>query len=182
MRKLKLQVQITIDGFIGGMKGELDFMEFEWDDQLKQYIQELTESVDCIILGRKLAEGFIPYWASHPQEEGADRINKMKKIVFTKTLEVSPWENTVLAKGDLIEEVAKLKNQDGKDIIVYGGAGFVSALLQHRLIDELHLLVNPTAIGKGLPIFANVGEKLSLQLVQSTSYACGIAVLHYDLK
>ncbi len=87
--------------------------------------------------------------------DGADRINSTHKIVFTKTLEtfdleVVAWGNTVLAKGDLAEEINKLKNQNGKDIIVYGGATFVSSLIKAGLIEEYHLFINPTAIGYGL--------------------------------
>ncbi len=85
-RKLKLQIQLSVDGFIAGTNGEMDFMEWNWEEPLKQYVRALTETVDCIILGRKLAEGFIPYWATHPEEEGAETINKLPKKVFTKTL------------------------------------------------------------------------------------------------
>src|SRR5688572_25344732 len=99
MRKLKLQVQISVDGFIAGPNGEMDWMEWNWDDALKQYIAELTEPVDCILLGRKLAEGFIPYWAlvaentSDPEHEAGIKFTETKKIVFTKTLEKSSWKN-----------------------------------------------------------------------------------------
>jgi dihydrofolate reductase len=103
------------------------------------------------------------------------------KIVFTKTLNKSTWENTILAKGDIVDEVNKLKNQDGrKDIVVYGGAGFVSSLIKNNLIDEYHLFINPTAIGKGLEIFKDVDSKLSLKLVKSTEFDCGIVVNQYQ--
>lgn len=182
MRKLKLQVQMTIDGCIAGPKGEMDFMVWDWDDELKKYVTEITESVDCIILGRKLAQGFIPYWASHPKEEGADKINSTKKVVFTKTLEKSEWENTVLAKGDLVPEIMGLKNRDGKDIITYGGANFVSALIKQGLIDEYHLFINPAAIGNGLTIFKELDSKQLFTLVKSVSFACGIVAIHYEPK
>ncbi len=104
-------------------------------------------TVDCIVLGRKLAQGFIPHWASIPEAEGACQMNHTPKVVFTKTLDEPAWENTVLAKGDLVGEMIKLKQQPGKNIIAYGGATFVSALIKEGLIDEYHLFVNPTAIG-----------------------------------
>jgi dihydrofolate reductase len=179
MRKLKLQVQMTVDGFIAGMNGELDWTTRNWDDELKKYVGDLTESVDCIILGQNLAQGFIPHWASHPEEEGANKFNSAKKIVFTKTLEKSEWDNTVLAKGDLVEEIAKLKKQDGKDIIAYGGAAFVSALIKHCLIDEFHLFINPVVIGSGLSIFNKIDSRQSLVLVKSIAFDCGIVVLNY---
>lgn len=182
MRKLKLQVQMSVDGYIAGTNGEMDWMVWDWDDDLKNYVRGITEFVDCIVLGRKLAQGFIPYWASHPQQEGADTFNGTKKVVFTKTLATSEWDNTVLAKGDLVDEITKLKQQDGKDIIVYGGATFVSTLIKQRLIDELHLFVNPTAVGNGMAIFKELDSKQNLTLIKSTSFDCGIVVLHYEPK
>lgn len=182
MRKLKLQVQMTVDGYIAGENGEMDWTARDWDDKLKKYVGEITEPVDCIILGRKLAQGFIPYWASHPEQEGADKFNGTNKVIFTKTLEKSEWDNTVLAKGDLVDEIAKLKKQGGKDIIAYGGATFVSALIKHGLIDEFHLFVNPTAIGNGMSIFKELDSKQKLILAKSTSFDCGIVVLNYVLK
>lgn len=182
MRKLKLQVQMTVDGFIAGPNGEMDWTAQDWDSELKKYVGGITEPVDCIILGRKLAQGFIPHWASHPEEEGADKFNSTKKIVFTKTLSKSEWDNTVLAKGDLVDEIIKLKEQDGKDIIAYGGATFVSALIKQGLIDELHLFINPTAIGTGMSIFKELDSKQNLIFVKSTAFDCGIVVLHYEPK
>jgi dihydrofolate reductase len=181
-RKLKLQVQISLDGFIAGTNGEMEWMEWNWDEPLKQYVKALTETVDCIILGRKLAEGFIPYWATHPQEESAVTINKLPKIVFTKTLKQSNWENTILATGDIVDEITKLKNQKGKDIIVYVGANFISELIKNRLIDEFHFLINPTLIGDGMAIFKCISGIQHLKLKKTIGFECGINVLNYELR
>ena len=153
-----------------------------WDDALKNYVTAITTPVDCIILGRKLAQDFIPHWAANPEQEGANKMNDTAKVVFTKTLDKSEWPNTVLAKGNLVDEIIQLKKQPGKDIIVYGGANFVSALIKEGLIDEYHLFINPTAIGNGMTIFKELNDKLNLALVKSTSFACGIVVLHYEPK
>lgn len=183
MRKLKLQVQMTIDGFIAGPNGEMDWMTFNWDNELKKYVIELTEPVDCIVLGRKLAQGFIPYWASKPEVEdasGVDKLNNTKKVVFTKTLDKSEWDNTVLAKGDLVDEIKKLKSQNGKDIIAYGGGTFVSNLIKARLIDEFHLFVNPVTLGTGMSIFKGLESKQNLALKKSLAFTCGIVLLCYE--
>jgi dihydrofolate reductase len=182
MRKLKLQVQMTIDGYIAGPNGEMDWLVFDWDDELKNHVRAITDPVDCIVLGRNLAQGFIPHWASHPELEGADKINGARKVVFTKTLNQSEWDRTVLARGKLVDEITTLKQQDGGDIIAYGGAKFVSSLIKKGLIDEYHLFINPMAIGKGLPIFEDLTGKQPLVLVKSTAFGCGIVVLHYELK
>lgn len=182
MRKLKLQVQISVDGFIAGPNGEMDWMAWNWDDKLKEYVGGLIENTDCIILGRKLAEGFIPYWAANPEQEGAAFMNNTHKVVFTKILEKSDWDNTDLVKGNLTEEITNLKQQQGGDIIVYGGASFVSGLIKEGLIDEYHLFVNPTAIGNGLHVFKELNAIQPLNLVKATGFDCGIVVLNYELK
>ena len=188
MRKLKLQVQMTVDGFISGLNGEMDWMAFNWDNELMEYVKGITEPIDCIVLGRKLAEGFIPHWATvaanpdDPEFAAGNKFTNTPKVVFTKTLDKSPWENTVLAKGDLAEEITGLKKQDGNDIIAYGGATFVSGLIRQGLVDEYHLFINPAAIGKGLAIFKELDSKQNLTLVKSKSFDCGIVVLHYEPK
>jgi dihydrofolate reductase len=182
MRKLKLQVQMSIDGFISGPNGEMDWMTFNWDDELKQYVTEMTAQVDCIVLGRKLAQGFIPHWAARPAGEdpsGIDKMNDTKKVVFTRTLERSVWENTTLAKGDLAEEIAKLKSEHGNDIIAYGGGTFVSALIKHGLIDELNLFINPVALGSGMSIFEELDGTQKFVLETSRALSCGIVLIKY---
>jgi dihydrofolate reductase len=185
MRILKLQVQMTIDGYIGRPNGEMDWMTFNWDDKLKDYVTALTEPVDTIVLGKNLAEGFIPHWASvaadpaNPEVAAGKKFADTAKVVFSRRLETSTWPNTALAKGNLKDEIIKLKEQPGGDIIAYGGATLVSDLIQHGLIDEFHLFVNPVAIGSGLSIFK---EKQALSLVKATPFDCGIVVLHYKLK
>lgn len=173
---------MSVDGYIAGPNGEMDWLVRDWDDELKKYVGKITEPIDCIVLGRKLAQGFIPHWASHPEQEGADKFNSTKKIVFTKTLDKSEWDNTILAKGDLVDEISKLKKQEGKDIIAYGGATFVSALIKQGLIDEFHLFINPTALGNGMTIFKELGAKQDLTLLKSTSFDCGIVVLNFEPK
>ncbi len=109
-------------------------------------------------------------------------MNNTTKVIFTKTLDKSEWDNTVLAKGDLADEITKLKKQDGKDIIAYGGATFVSALIKQGLIDEFHLFINPIAIGNGMTIFKGLDSKQNLILTTAQIFECGIALLCYKLK
>ena len=187
MRKLKLQVQMSVDSFIGGPNGELDWMTWDWDDELKNYVDELHKTVDTILLGRKMADGFIKHWtavAANPDDEGHVFGKKMidtPKIVFSKTLGSSEWENTQIA-SDLEGGVAKLKNSEGGDIIAYGGAGFDTSLIKAGLIDEYHLFINPTALGEGLTIFQGLENPRELLLTSSTPYKCGIVVQRYQPK
>jgi dihydrofolate reductase len=153
----------------------------------------LLNSSDTILIGRKLAVDYIPYWQdvytkpNDPMYEGAERIVNARKVVFTKTLnsdekEVTDWKNTELAKGNLADEIKILKSEKGKDIIVYGGSSFVSALLKENLIDELYLFVNPIALGCGDSIFYELKDWQHLKLIKSIAYPSGIVMLNYELK
>ena len=137
---------MSVDGYIAGPNGEMDWMIV--DDKLKNYVFELTESVDTIILGRKMTDGFVSYWSDimmtkpdDPFYELAKKLMGIPKVVLTKTLKKSQWVNTTLATGDLTDEIMKLKSESGKDIVVYGGATFDSSLIKAGLIDEFHLFV-----------------------------------------
>lgn len=184
MRKLKLQVQTSIDGFIAGPNGEMDWMSWNWGEDIAQYVNALTEPVDTIVLGRKLAEGFIPVWTERMQtpdesQAFARKMVETPKVVFSKTLETHEWAYTELAKGELNAEINALKNQEGGDIIAYGGGTFVSSLIEAGLIDDLHIFVNPTAIGAGMSIFTG---RTALKLAGSQVFDCGIVVLHYQKR
>lgn len=186
MRKLKLQVQISLDGYVAGPNGEMDWMTFNWDKKLIDHTAELTDSMDTIVMGRKLAEGFIPHWTNvlnnpkaAPSEEDAKAARtfvETPKVVFSNTLTECGWDYTTLAKNSLKDEVNRLKQQDGKDIIAYGGANFASNLIKEDLVDEYHLYVNPTAIGKGMPLFT---DKKTLKLSKTLTCDCGIVVFVY---
>ncbi|SHF64469.1 dihydrofolate reductase family protein [Streptoalloteichus hindustanus] len=182
MRTFKLQVHTSADGYMGGPNGELDWLTFPWSDDLNAYVTALTDPVDRIVLGRKLAEDFIPHWASQPEgepQEGVEKINNTPKVVISRTLTESPWENTVVA-ADLVETVTRLKSQPGGDLIAYGGGELVSSLIAENLVDELHLFVNPTAIGSGIPVFPDTGAHQRLRLVATRAFECGIALLHFE--
>lgn len=181
MRKLKLQVQTSVDGYMAGPNGEMDWLARPWTDDINTYINNLMKPVDTILLGRKLAEGFIPAWASGPEGEeqaSIDWMNNTPKVVVSNSLRESPWEGVEIVGGDLARVLDEIKARPGGDIIVYGGGTLVSGLIAEGLIDDLHLFVNPTAIGTGLPVFPS-GEYQRLQLVEARSFACGMAAVHY---
>lgn len=187
MRQLKLQVQVSIDGFIAGPQHEMDWLTLNWSDDIKDYVNTLTASMDTILLGRVLAQGFIPHWAqvannpNDPEHMAGLIFNETPKVVFSKTIQEATWHNTMVANGELVEEVMRLKQQDGKDLMVYGGAQLVSALLKHQLVDELYLFVNPVVLGQGLGIFNQVETPQSYHLHGSQAFDCGIMVLNYKL-
>ena len=181
-------MQMSLDGFVStGPNDEQKWVTWALDD-IYQHVMELLDSVDTILIGRKLAVDYIPYWQDvvtkpdDPMHGFAQRIVAAKKVVFTKTLAKSEWENTELAKGDLAEEIKRLKSQKGKDIIVYGGSSFVSSLVKAELIDEFHFLVNPVVLGKGDSIFDKLDTFRQLKLKQSIVYDSGIVMLNYESR
>jgi dihydrofolate reductase len=183
MRKLMLQMQTSIDGFVARPGGELDWMTWDWDEALQARVSALHENVDCILLGRKMTEGFVSTWAQRLKDDPSDASARLfvetPKVVFTRTLSESQWgDNTSLAKGELTEAVGRMKQDSGGDMMVYGGAEFVSELIKHNLIDEYHFFVNPAAIREGMTIFREPG-KTPLKLQAATPYDCGIVELVY---
>lgn len=177
---------MTLDGFVAGPNGEGDWMVFEWDEKSSNRVNELTDSSDTILLGRKMTDEFINYWTSvlddpeNIEYPFARKMIDIPKVVFSKTVKESKWINTTVANGDIVEEIENLKKKDGKDILVYGGAGFVSSLIKNNLIDEYHFFVNPVAIGKGMSIFEDSEERLKLRLIKSESFSSGEVELCYE--
>ena len=182
MRKLKLQMQVTADGFVAGPEGQLDWMTFDMDPELLAFINELTDTSDTILLGRKMTDGFVKYWEQvvarpdSPEYVFAQKMVGLPKVVFSKTVDRVDGKNVRVEKGDLGEAVNRLKSAPGKDVIVYGGATFVSSLIEHGLIDELNFFVNPVAIGNGMRVFKG---RTPSKLAASRAYPSGIVVNTY---
>jgi dihydrofolate reductase len=185
-RKLRLQVQMSVDGCIAGPNGEMDWMVAPSDAGAIKYVSKITESVDTILLGRKMTDVFISSWLNvmnepdNPWNAFAKRMIEIPKVVFTKKLDKSEWINTEIAKGDLIEEVNKIKSRNGRDIVVYGGASFDSSLIKEKLIDEFYLFINPVAIGNGMTIFKGLKEIQKFSLIESKVFESGKVLLRYE--
>jgi dihydrofolate reductase len=180
VRKLKLQVQMTVDGFMAGPEGQLDWMSAPGDERNK-FVNALTDSCDTILMGSGMAPGFIQYWESVGPDDRAlfDFARKMvdlPKVVFSRTLDHLDGKNVRVESGDLVTAVNALKAMPGKDMIVYGGATFDGALVEHGLIDELNLFVNPVAIGNGMRMFT---ARTPLQLAGSQVFEGGVVVNTY---
>ena len=177
---------MSLDGCIAGPNGEMDWMVGLLDDEVLKYASKITESVDTILLGRKMTDVFISYWLNvmnkpdDPWNAFAKKMIEIPKIVFTKTLNKSEWINTDIATGNLIEEVNKVKSKNGLDIVVYGGASFDSSLIKAKLVDEFYLFINPVAIGNGMTIFKDLNEIQKYTLIESKAFECGIVLLRYE--
>jgi len=191
MRKLVLQMQMSVDGFVGA-DGDHDWQVWgwgndnRWDEELKQDFNAHFQAIDTILLSRKMAEeGYLSHWGNaakrYPKDPFyafAQRIIDVQKVVPSDRLEMSRWERTVVCSGNLPREVNALKAKGGSNIAVFGGAGFASALIAAGLVDEFQFYINPAALGGGTRIFGPVGFH-KLNLLGSKAYECGIVVSRY---
>ena len=178
MRKLKLQVQISVDGFVAGPNSEGDWIWIAGPDEAAfRKVIELADSCDTILLGRKMTPEFINHWENvvdnqpdNPWYPLAQLMVNHRKIAFSRTQTAISGRNLEVQNGDFVAAVQALKNQPGKDIMVYGGASFVSSLISENLIDEYYFFVNPVALGSGLSIFK---DRKILELESSITYKSG---------
>ncbi|MBV6505631.1 MAG: putative protein YyaP [Syntrophorhabdaceae bacterium] len=179
MRKLVMWNLITLDGFFEGSKPwEIDWHDYAWGDELEQFSIEQSKSVGVLLFGRITYEGMANYWTT-AKGEIADFMNSVPKIVASRTLNNAGWNNSQLVSGDIVKEVARLKQQDGKDVYVFGSANLSSTLTQHGLIDEYRLGLTPVVLGSGNPLFKTSPERLKLKLVEARALKSGCVILRY---
>lgn len=176
MRKLFWQMMMSLDGFMEGPNSELDW--HVTDDEFAEYVVEMGKSIDTIVFGRVTYEMMASFWPSSNEPEAA-MMNDLPKVVFSRTLDKVEWENSRLAKGDLQEEIARLKEQPGKDIALFGSADLASTLMRLGLIDQCRIFVNPVVLGAGNPMFKNI-ERMSLKLVKAQPFRSGNVLLYYE--
>ena len=190
MRKLIVSMNLSLDGYLSGPSGELDWHFEIWNDRMGDKILERLVETDTIILGRITYEAMAKYWTVKPMEENfprqdlaiADKMNQHTKIVFSKTLKKSIWHHSVFATGDPTEEIKRLKEQEGKDMIVFGSARLAFTLIQSGIVDEYHLWIHPVVLGSGKPIFSHLQKKMKLNLKESVSFESGVVANYYGLK
>jgi dihydrofolate reductase len=185
MKNLLLQMNISLDGFVGDAEGKVDWMLPETDPKQIEFLKNLTSRVGVIVLGRKMASESIPHWEKvarseekNPEVEFAKFFVKTPKVVFSKSADTIVGDNTAVESGHIKGHVDKLKAQSQKDIIVYGGAGLVASLIEQKLIDELNLFVHPVSLGRGLSIFKN---QQKFELRKSEKYGNGIVLNQYTI-
>jgi len=169
------------------LKVQMNFQGINWNDDMVTFCIDNLKNVDNILLGRITAEAFIPYWKDVAENQDPNDINSrvgkpindIPKVIFSNNLKSNKWDNTTIIKGDFEEEIKNLKENNGKEIIFYGGISFVSSLVEHRLVDEYYLLVDPLVISSNEPILKFINRSLSLQLKECKPFECGTMVLYY---
>ncbi len=178
---------VSLDGVMEAPGGGEDFkhagwtFEIERGDEGDKFKLDETLSSEALLLGRKTYEGFAAAWPSRTDEVGfADKFNSMPKYVVSSTLENPEWNNTTVLKGDPVEEVSKLRQRPGGDIVVHGSAQLVQTLLEHDLVDELRLMIYPVVLGTGKRLFGETSDKKHLRLTDSKTVGDGITICIYE--
>jgi dihydrofolate reductase len=176
---------VSLDGVVEDPGGSENFRYGGWSfafnrgDEGDKFKLDEALSSGALLLGRVTYEGFAEAWPSR-EGEFADKFNTMPKYVVSSTLEEPEWNNSTVLKGDVVEEVAKLRQEQDGDIVVHGSARLVETLVEHDLVDELRLMVFPVVLGSGKRLFGETSDKKPLRLVDSKVVGDGVAILIYQ--
>ena len=183
MRKIHVFNNVSIDGFFTDANGDMSWAH-KHDEEWNQFASSNASGSGELLFGRVTYEMMAAFWptaqAAQMLPEVAAGMNRMHKTVFSRTLDAVTWSNTTLVKGDLVNEVRKLKQQSGPDMVILGSGSIVSQLTEARLIDGYQLVVSPIVLGKGRTLFETVSGRVSLKLTNSRTFNNGNVVLWYE--
>ena len=185
MRKLVLFMHVSLDGFAADSNNGLDWVSY--DSELQQYADGIVSTVGSPVYGRVTYELMAGYWpkvldnpdAGEHSKAHAQWVDKATKIVFSRTMKKADWNNTIVINGNIAGEINKLKQQPGKDLVIFGSPGLSHSFMELDLIDEYQLTLNPVLLGSGKPIFEKIKNKTNLKLVKATTLKSGVVGLHY---
>jgi dihydrofolate reductase len=182
-RKLVLEMAMSLDGLVArpGRHGAGGWGAPPEDPALKQRKLDWMRDADLHLMGRLTYGEMAEFWPTSDDAYAAP-MNDIPKVVFSKTLEQATWRGSRIARGDLADEIARLKSEPGKDMIAWGGAAFAQSLVRLGLVDEYRLVLQPVALGEGLPLFKGLTTPLSLELVEAVTYKTGAALHVYRPK
>lgn len=174
MRNIVVSEFLSLDGVMENPGWTFPY----WNDEIAKFKGEETDAGDALLLGRVTYQGFAAAWPEST-DEGAPYFNNVRKYVVSTTLDTVEWNNSVLIKHNIVEEITKLKQQDGQDLVVHGSGTLVQTLMQHNLVDRYRLLVYPVVLGTGKRLFQD-GTTATLKLVETRSFSSGVVALIYQ--
>lgn len=182
MRKILFFMLTSIDGYFEGPGHDLNWHNV--DEEFNDFAIEQLDSVDALLFGRVTYEMMASFWPTPYALETdpivAGKMNSMPKIVFSKTLAKADWQNTRLVRANFAEEISSLKQQPGKDLIIFGSSDLAVTFLQAGLLDEARVLVNPIILGSGKPLFTGINGKINLKLLKTRIFRNGNVLLYYQ--
>jgi dihydrofolate reductase len=182
MRKVIFFMLISLDGFFEGPDRDITWHNV--DNEFNEFALEQINTVDTLIFGRVTYDLMAGYWptpeALRDDPAIAAKMNSLPKIVFSSTLSGVTWENTRLVKENFVEEMSTLKQQAGKDLIIFGSSDLAVTFIEQDLIDELRVMINPVVLGKGKSLFKGIENKLDLKLLHTRTFKSGNVLLYYE--
>lgn len=186
MRKIIFLIHVSLDGFTAGSNGEMDWIVY--NDEIEKYSHDLHDTTDTAIYGRVTYDMMRGYWPtvltnpeSQPSELAHARwLDEATKIVVSNTMTSVDWKHTILLHSDFANEIRKMKQQPGKDMWLLGSPTLAQAFMQHGLIDEYRLNVNPVVLGNGKPLFGCLGKQIPLKLIEAKNFKGGVTGLRYE--
>jgi dihydrofolate reductase len=186
MRKLVLFIHATLDGFAAGPNGEMNWIHI--DDEIFDYAGSRTDNADTGLYGRVTYEMMDAYWptagdnpdASKHDIQHAEWYNRVDKVIISKTMRGQDSDKRKVISDNIPARVTALKQQEGKEIVMFGSPGTAHTLMQHNLIDEYWLFVNPLLLGQGMPLFKDLKERINLKLIEARAFTSGVVCLHYE--
>lgn len=179
-------MHVSLDGFVGGPNGEMDWIEI--GEEILRDVTELLADVDTSLYGRVTYQMMESYWPRVPSNPASTRdeiehahwVEKISKVVFSRTLEKVEWNNTRLIKENIAEEIAKMKALSGKNMMIFGSPRLSHTFMELGLIDEYRINVNPVILGRGIPLFKDVKHRTRLKLLASKRFPSGVVGVHYQ--
>ena len=179
MRKLILKMECSLDGFVGGPNGELDWLFPDFDVEHGEWLVEKLWQAGAHVMGSVTYRGMAAHWPSST-EPYAEPMNRIPKIVFSANLTEADWGEVRVVSIDPATEIARLKRESGKDLLAHGGARFAQYLIRSKLIDEYWLVVHPVAVGSGLRLFPDLAAPIRLRLIDRTAFKSGVTAMTFQ--
>jgi len=184
MRKLIAFNNTTVDGYFAGANGDLSWTKDNKDPEFREFVEANASAGGVLLFGRVTYEMMARYWPTPVAMQNdpvvAERMNRLPKIVFSRTLEHASWSNTRLVKAGLADEIRKLRREPGEGMVILGSGSIVSQLSQDGLIDEYQIVLNPVALGSGRTMFDGIKGKLMLKLTKTHAFGNGNVLLCYE--
>jgi dihydrofolate reductase len=188
MRKLVLFMHVSLDGFVAGPDGEMDWIHV--DEEMFDYAGHQTDNADTALYGRVTWQMMESYWPTAADQPTASRhdiahsqwYNQVEKIVLSKTLAGKKLKNTTVIGEDISAEIRRIKQNAGKNILIFGSPSASHTLMKENLIDDYWLFINPVVIGNGIPLFDGLKKSINLKLVESNVFSSGVVGLHYEIQ
>lgn len=188
MRKIVSFVHLSLDGFVASADGSLDWVSIT--EELFDYVGQRIKQTDTALYGRVTYQMMEAYWPTAAAQPNASKhdlehsrwYKTARKVVLSKTLDDKNLSNTKIIRDHLSEEINKLKQEVGSEVLVFGSPSATHALMAEDLIDEYWIFLNPVLLGQGIPLFKNIQHRTNLKLVTSKAFASGVVCMHYEVK